>query len=70
MSCDCMKLVNERLSADNCRLATGFQITKDMGVQMRLLVATEKIDKTRRKPVPKVVASYCPFCGARAEGAK
>ncbi len=68
MSCDCMRLVNEKLSAHNGRLSTGFQITPDMGIKMRLLLATEKLDKTKRKPVPSVTASYCPFCGTKAEG--
>lgn len=68
MTCDCMKLVNETLATHNGRLATGFEITADMGIKMRLLLATEKIDKTKRKPVPSVTASYCPFCGAKAEG--
>ena len=68
MSCDCMRLVNEKLAAHNGRLATSFQITTDMGIQTRLLLATEKLDKKKRKPVPGVTASYCPFCGTKAEG--
>ena len=67
MTCDCMKLVNEKLATHNGRLATGFQMTADMGIKMRLLLATEKIDKHKRKPVPSVTAPYCPFCGAKAE---
>jgi hypothetical protein len=69
MTCDCMKLVDEKLAAHNGRLATGFQITADMGIRMRLLLATEKLDKKKRKPVPSVTASYCPFCGTKAEAA-
>jgi hypothetical protein len=38
-----------------------------MGVKMRFLLATEKLDKKKRKPVPTVTAVYCPFCGTRAE---
>lgn len=68
MNCDCMKSVNEKLAAHNGRLATAFQITGDMGVRMRLLLATEKLDKTKRKAVPSVTASYCPFCGVKATG--
>ena len=67
MTCDCMKLVNEKLAAHNGRLATAFQLTADMGIRMRLLLATEKIDKNKRKPVPSVMAFYCPFCGTEAE---
>ena len=64
--CDCMKQVNERLAERNAKLATTFQVTHDMGIKMRLLVATEKIDKAKRKPVPVVTASFCPFCGEKA----
>ncbi len=67
MTCDCMKQVNEKLASHNARLATGFQMTADMGIKMRLLLATEKLDKKKRKPVPTVTASYCPFCGTKAE---
>jgi len=67
MTCDCMKQVNEKLASHNGRLATGFQMTADMGIKMRLLLATEKLDKKKRKPVPTVTASYCPFCGTKAE---
>jgi hypothetical protein len=69
MTCDCMKQVNEKLASHNGRLATGFQITAAMGIKMRLLLATEKLDKKKRNPVPTVTATYCPFCGTKAEAA-
>lgn len=65
--CDCLKTFNEGLEKHNGRVATGFQITETLGVRMRVLVATEKIDKTKRKPVPAVLASHCPFCGEKFE---
>ena len=61
-----MKQVNENLAAHNGKLETAFQVTNDMGIKMRLLVATEKVDKAKRKPVPAVTASFCPFCGEKA----
>ena len=65
--CDCMKQVNEKLAAHNGRLATGFLIRGDMSIGMRLLMATEKLDATKRKKVPHVTAAFCPFCGEKAE---
>lgn len=65
--CDCMKQINEKLAEHNGRLATGFQIREDMSVGMRLLMATEKIDPTKRKKVPHVTAAFCPFCGTKAD---
>lgn len=65
--CDCTKLVNEKLAERNGRLASGFLIRGDMSVGMRLLVATEKLDNSKRKKVPPVTAAFCPFCGEKAE---
>lgn len=68
MSHECFKKFNEALIQQNGRLAMALQVTETMGLRERLLVATEKIDKTKRKPVPMVTASFCPFCGAKLEG--
>lgn len=65
--CDCLTLVNEQLAARNGRVATGFLMTPDMDVKLRVLVATEKLDKAKRKPVPPLSAAFCPFCGQKVE---
>jgi len=41
-------------------------IEADMSVVGRLLIKTEKVDKSKRKPLPAVWAAYCPFCGVKA----
>ena len=64
----CFKQFDEKLAEHNGRLAMGVQVTKDLGLKARLLIATEKIDKAKRKPIPVVMASYCPFCGEKLEG--
>lgn len=64
---ECLRAVNEHLSAHNVKLAFGLQIT-DMGMKLRLLIGTEKINTAIRKPVPNVMASHCPFCGEKLEG--
>jgi hypothetical protein len=63
--CECRAKFDEKLAASNCRLASVFQVTKDNDLQLRYAVATEKIDKTKRKEMPTVIASFCPFCGER-----
>ena len=63
--CDCVKQMDERLAQNNGRIAVALQVTEDMGLRSRLCVATEKLDKTKRKPVPTVMANYCPFCGEK-----
>lgn len=64
----CFEQFDQKLAEHNGRLAMGLQVTKGLGLKARLLIATEKIDKAKRKPVPSVIASYCPFCGAKLEG--
>ena len=68
MSHDCFKQFDEALAPHNGRLAFALQVTESMGLQTRLLIGTEKIDKKKRKPVPHAVASFCPFCGASLTG--
>lgn len=65
--CKCFETVNASLAQQNGRLAVAFQITGELGVRSRLLVATEKIDKTKRKSPPTVAANFCPFCGEKAD---
>jgi len=61
--CECIKQMDDALEAHNGKLSVGFGVTQDMGLVMRLMIGTEKIDKTKRKPVPYVYAAFCPFCG-------
>ncbi|NHC05897.1 hypothetical protein [Azonexus fungiphilus] len=63
--CNCGTELNKALAEKNGRLAMALQVTSSMGLRSRLCIATEKIDKTKRKPVPTVVANYCPFCGEK-----
>lgn len=65
--CDCRTKMDAKLAEANGRLDMAIAVTKDLGLAGRYVVATKKIDKTKRKPVPTVVASYCPFCGEKAE---
>ena len=64
----CFEQFDQHLAPHNGRLAMGLQVTEKMGLRARLLIATEKIDKAKRKPVPSVMANYCPFCGVKLEG--
>ena len=68
MSHACFKKFDDHLREHNGRLAVGLQVTEGRGLRARLLIATEKIDKAKRKPVPSVMATFCPFCGEKLEG--
>lgn len=60
--CDCRAKMDNELRASNCRVSIGLLIIGNALVA-RPVVATEKLDKSKRKPPPQVFASYCPFCG-------
>lgn len=65
--CECIERMNGSLAQHNGRIAVAIQITPSMDLRSRLIVQTEKLDKSRRKPVPTVVATYCPFCGEKTD---
>lgn len=62
MACDCIEVVNERLQAQNGVLVTTFPFN----APRRIAVAVDKF-KTGRgtRAAPRVVATFCPFCGVR-----
>jgi hypothetical protein len=64
--CECRQKMDEKLKEVNGRLAAAFLITEGNALRVRYCIQTEKLDKAKRKPVPTVVASYCPFCGEEA----
>ncbi len=65
--CECTTRMNEKLAQHNGKIAVAIQITESLGLRSSLMVQTEKLDKTKRRPVPAVLASFCPFCGERAD---
>lgn len=66
--CDCIEKMNDRLGEHNGRLSIAIRLSPDLSkMDACLVIATEKLDKTKRKPVPKVIAGYCPFCGIKSE---
>lgn len=67
MTCGCVKKVNEHLANQNGRLAVGFAVT-DSGLITRLIIGTEKVDKSKRAKPPIVSATFCPFCGVKFDG--
>lgn len=62
---ECFEKFDKALAEKNGRLAFAFTLSDKLDLGMRLLIATEKLDKTKRKAVPAVMASYCPFCGTK-----
>jgi hypothetical protein len=62
--CECIKKMNESLASKNGKISTVFQINAN-SLAEKISISTEKLDKSKRMLPPKVLASYCPFCGEK-----
>jgi len=62
--CNCIAEFDAKLKDHNGKIAQAI-LMRDDKLIARLLVQTEKLDAKKRKPVPAVVATFCPFCGER-----
>lgn len=64
MTCKCIEEFNERLAPHNGKIDVALALVDNMTRMVaRPQVATRKIDAKKRKPVPVVMAAFCPFCG-------
>jgi len=62
----CVSQINELLKPHNTMLDLSMSLdfdSKPVKTTVSTIVATTKIDKTKRKPPKMVVATFCPFCG-------
>jgi len=66
--CGCNENLDAKLKEHNGRIALAIlmPVSGSNKFRARVLVQTEKLDKGKRKPVPNVIATYCPFCGEKA----
>lgn len=69
--CDCIAKLDEKLKNHNGKIALAILLPAEGSNQLRsrVLVQTEKLDSAKRKKVPTVMASYCPFCGEHVANA-
>lgn len=64
----CFNQVNEQLKPFNTQLEEKFQMDFGSGrAKVLYVIATHRIDPTKRKPAKAVVASFCPFCGIKLD---
>lgn len=73
--CTCLIELNRKLvdSGRNTRIVLPILVDFTTGKQTRgggAVVATEKIDTSKRGKAALLFASYCPFCGEKYEPAK
>ncbi len=63
--CECFDKMNEKLADHNAALDLkppyGMPTGEDRGFSMA--VPLFKVDPSKRKPLPTVIMSHCPFCG-------
>jgi hypothetical protein len=62
--CECVENVNEKMAeaGQNQRIAASFGLREGHFVA-RAVIETERVDSKRRNRPPRLVATYCPFCG-------
>lgn len=66
--CNCIAEFDAKLKDHNGKIAQAI-LLRGNALIARLLVQTEKLDTKKRKPVPALIASYCPFCGEKVTDA-
>lgn len=67
-TCQCITQMNEALEPHNARLDVPMLVDMKDGrttLEVRVQVPCYKIDPKKRKPLPALLAQYCPFCGDR-----
>jgi len=58
-TCDCLSGANAKLAEHNAEIVvTWWPVT-------RPVIETQKVDSKKRGKPPLMVATYCPFCGAK-----
>jgi hypothetical protein len=66
MNCDCIKLIDEKLSERNLALDTMLLLSNPGGVA--LYIGTHFADKDKKKRGERptnLLVSFCPFCGVK-----
>lgn len=62
--CNCAEEMDAKLAEHGGKLVRAIGLRGNTLIA-RLLVSTQKTDPKKRKPLPVVAASFCPFCGER-----
>lgn len=65
--CECLDKVNALLAEQNAELLTtmGFG-----GAPRRAVIETVKVESKKRGKSPRMLASFCPFCGEKYAAAQ
>lgn len=63
--CKCVAAIDKYLKPNNGRVAQIMQLVELKRTRNRIAIVTEKLNAKKRKPVPLVLASFCPWCGEK-----
>ena len=63
--CNCAETANKALVEKNAVLVQGFSFADGGMKVLPILIAIEKLDRTKRGRLPSLVATFCPFCGKK-----
>lgn len=63
MICECVERINGAIKDKNTEISIAFSLDDKMDLDGSILVATNKIDKSKKGKPIMAVASFCPFCG-------
>ena len=65
MACKCIEKTNEALKEHNAELDTSFKFNFKTGKAPIVLPVALRKRSPSRKPLPTLMATFCPFCGKR-----
>lgn len=65
MNCDCATKADKKLAEHNTAIDWAWLIAPTGRTEHRLQIKTRKVDTKSRKPATILVATFCPFCGAK-----
>ncbi len=63
--CNCRKEVNDALDEFGAQLAFFFPLSNEHGEDEAVIIKTEAKPGARRKNVPALFSTFCPFCGEK-----
>ncbi|MNI17824.1 hypothetical protein D3C73_712120 [compost metagenome] len=65
-ACDCIDKVNALLAEQNAEIVATLGL---FGARRRPAIETAKVESRKRGKSPRLIASFCPFCGEKYEAA-
>lgn len=65
MTCECIVQMNAALAPRNARLAQSILLRDGQMIGSPVIIAVEKLNTAKKASLPRLMATYCPFCGQK-----